>query len=1774
MLSGIRAAFNTSGLHNTQRTGQGQVNAQQGARQAAAQQDAQPRQTGGGTLARTAREQGGAALQGLQQGNGQHATGGGRFKAFGHMPLFRRNPVAGSSASHVVPPPNVGAAGGNYQMQPLDRLNVTLPTLTDGWLQQEIQAELDSVHAQPANNQVARNRPPALADNQAASNRPPTPADNQAVVIPPPPPAGSQPVAPSPIGIRLDAKRNATIAAPEGRDAQRVLVKQTLGHAKMHYQSVVASRDHQQHTLLEDSGRLLSLHSTPGGVTGVAHSKANPQWQREEISGSSFPGRRAPVVTDHALTLSADESTVQIARNGTPARQTASQVRLPDAAVLSQLSGVHQQTSASGTTAFRLHKDKLYQLDSHNEGWKQTDFPLLDKEKDQAKLSLQGDNSLYVVHDDRQLYNLQTQAQSARFDDKISNVSVAADGQTLLLLSGEESKQQSVKWLARSDSPAESHRTLSLIPSNTTLAGITQSGQHIIAADHQGRLLVASRPGEQGDSLDFSLAGNQTLRNQLHQQIADITGDRFHVQDFIQTGGTTHALVKDGMDRQHAIALNLNPSQPRPPSAWNLTDSLVMDFQKGLPQISPERKEIVDIGMAGKLTLQDGKVHFFNDTTRRWEASDVKADQLHAGQDGQAWVMKDNELKRLKVNLSSNAVSFNQNVFSLPQVKKSVSEDLAMPGLDKNQKTVASAVLDSGRYLTLQDNGDMHFHHVDSESRRDRKMTQTLSHKALSQAMNSPINLISGPAGGSQEHKLTDLAFGPDNQLFMLSDQGKLFSLTQENWQKGQLSQLREERLPGLPRGNDSEEQAAAKPLKLRGNQKGHLLLEMDNNRTLALGKGEWKAIANGVSAGDRQQDNLADQHYDRLSAATKDAKLRGTGITFKREVNTFGQSGHDGHKVHTPFKTRLSTFVFRPTLATPRPLKNMANLIQHAHGGRHGLSNIYQQQNQQLADLNQHLQSLQQSGSSRPQEPLSLKLRTLSAREGLPGWFGEMQKFNTQLADSAAHQAGLLQQHYGKPTGTVQQQLNAVTSNLNPASTRRDDLTGKLSQLFSLQPSGKGNLAQLALADLQNQGVQLSHQKSSAEIPAGLNRDKHDSMGLVKSRLILDGLTNARMHDLTGRLSTAMDLQGDIREKTLNDLGDEFRQLRDQGWENNPIKQVTSQGFTGNDKLESNYDAMKSMIKAFTKENHGMNVTTRTVMQAEDQQILARRMEGTVLSMEKGESISFSRSYGAATMLSGVPGTQIIAGVGGRGNVDRGYSMSLTRGEGVINVSFGRDGGGGVTAFTGFGYNLLTDFMKDAAHEVPVDHERNLSPAIRLGGVVSATPLDLKKQNSVSFDITEAELPEFIRGLTDGTLDPLSLLNRGINHSVKQGNVMSVSLDANAAALASAGIPLTSKQEKETPASFRVGGGAYAGVNVLSGSRERGSSNKEESATFSRSNNRLRGLNKATVGANFALPTGVMVKNDEGRMPFFAGPAASIQLSVDNRTKQSLSLETKDARPPEAVHIDKIMVSLGKSFTDPKTAALIASLKDKMESDVRILTPRQKLAQLTAHFGSADRAAMNNGQQAALRDLDKLSRQQSAADQGKKLLQSGEYQTTYANLSKVDSNGLWHQLSHLLDGKLNASNATKIRELMGNDHQLQSLIATLQDNVSTDATVTLELKDEVRAKLEKRWLEHGNSPDEMMAELTSRDNLRLKSIAFTKTQIKTDGFATPAFLLGGSNNASVSMKRNLGKINFSYGENQDTPTQYSLDGRIAKATTDLASALKQGQEQHFVLKG
>ncbi|MBD3717489.1 AvrE-family type 3 secretion system effector [Enterobacter hormaechei] len=93
-------------------------------------------------------------------------------------------------------------------------------------------------------------------------------------------------------------------------------------------------------------------------------------------------------------------------------------------------------------------------------------------------------------------------------------------------------------------------------------------------------------------------------------------------------GGRLHATVKDRMDNEHSCQLDANGVTP----GWNLSESMVMDYQKGLRRSEPLPHAVVDCGRLGKLALMDGNVHFYDSTSQRWEPTSEKADRTGARQ--------------------------------------------------------------------------------------------------------------------------------------------------------------------------------------------------------------------------------------------------------------------------------------------------------------------------------------------------------------------------------------------------------------------------------------------------------------------------------------------------------------------------------------------------------------------------------------------------------------------------------------------------------------------------------------------------------------------------------------------------------------------------------------------------------------------------------------------------------------------------------------------------------------------------------------------------------------------------------------------------------------------------------------------------------------------------------------------------------------------------------------------------------------------------------------
>ncbi|WP_250651694.1 AvrE-family type 3 secretion system effector [Pantoea alhagi] len=565
---------------------------------------------------------------------------------------------------------------------------------------------------------------------------------------------------------------------------------------------------------------------------------------------------------------------------------------------------------------------------------------------------------------------------------------------------------------------------------------------------------------------------------------------------------------------------------------------------------------------------------------------------------------------------------------------------------------------------------------------------------------------------------------------------------------------------------------------------------------------------------------------------------------------------------------------------------------------------------------------------------------------------------------------------------------------------------------------------------------------------------------------------------------------------------------------------------------------------------------------------------------MNNGESLTFNNNYGAFASSAVLPGSQVMHIAGGRANADRGYSLAFARGEDGLTVTVGRNGAGGVTPFTAIGHNMLTGHIDPNDVKFGKNGDHSASPAVRLGAVASLN-LQRQSQNSVTFSLADNELNDFLNRLASNQLDPLALLDKGNEHKVKNGTTWTASLDTSAIAQASIGLPMTNKNEKEHIASTRFGGGVAANLNITAASRERNNNGNASTDKHTRSNNRVRFFNQGAAEARFMSPGGVVNQTAQARQPIMAITGAGVRYSFDNRTKQTLSLELTQPHRLAATHLDKVSESLSKAFTDRATAQLIESLKDPAaDSGKTAKTHDEKLDALLNHFEQheAQGKVTSNAQYAAIRELVKLRQQREALNLHVPLPGGAEIQSTYSNLAKIESNGLLHWLGELLNHETGSnhalSNANRIHGMMQQDAHLSGLIKQMQLSPDTQAVVTLEPKDDIKEQLNTDWLAGRITRAELEARLKTRSNMRIKSIAFTESKSKSDGVTTPQFLLGGGSNVSVAKSRNLGKISFSYGRDQQSPLAYTLEGELAKRSTEqLAQPLQAAQQNGRVLK-
>jgi len=897
------------------------------------------------------------------------------------------------------------------------------------------------------------------------------------------------------------------------------------------------------------------------------------------------------------------------------------------------------------------------------------------------------------------------------------------------------------------------------------------------------------------------------------------------------------------------------------------------------------------------------------------------------------------------------------------------------------------------------------------------------------------------------------------------------------------------------------------------------------------------------------------------------------------------GQTGIENRKITSKFTDRVRAYIFNPTMATPRPIKNAAYNIQHNWQGRRGLGSVYEMQGALIKQLEAH--NVRNSGT---QMDLHSKMEVLDLGEHGAALLNDMKRFREELEQNAVRSATELGQHQGvlKSNGQINEEFRpsaskAVIQSFNVNRSGRDLSKALEKAVSSAAPSPQSKL-QALLRHFVKAGVNMSHQKG--DVPMGRQRDPNDETSLTKSRLILDTVTIGDLHQLADKAALVSGHQPDPDQ--IKQLRQQFDTLREKQYGANPVKQFTDMGFSHNAPLEANYDAVKAFINAFKKEHHGVNLTTRTVLDTQGNAQLEKKLKDTLLSLDGGESISFSRAYGGGLSTAFVPTLNkipvpIVPGAGI--TLDRAYNLSFGRTSGGLDVTFGRDGGATGTISVATGHDLMPYMTgkKNTAENASdwLSKKHKISPDFRIGGSISSN-VQGTLQNSLNFKLTEDELPDFLHGLTHGTLTPTELMKKGIEHQMKQGTKLVFNVDTSAAFDLRAGINITNDGAKPDGVTARISTGVSGSANLMTARRERSTQKGEFGSTVAASDNRATFLNSANVGANLTFSVGVahgfthdgkvtdnatkQPAKSVGTFPAFTSTNVAVSLAMDNRTTQRISVEMKQADPVTSNDISELTSTLGKHFKDSESTKLLADLKKQENPE-----PSKQLNELHRHF--TRNKVIGDDRYEAVRNLEQLVLQQQAAETNVMGLGSARHSTSYSNLSRLDENGIVDMLKQHFNAALPPTNATRLSAMIDNDPVLKGLIKQLQNTPFSSASVSMELKDGLRDQTEKAILDGKVGREELGLLFQDRNNLRIRSISVSQNVTKSEGFNTPTLLLGASNSAGVSMERNIGTINFKYGQDQDTPRRFTLEGDIAKANPEVASALSELRKEGFEMK-
>ncbi|MCO8169100.1 AvrE-family type 3 secretion system effector [Pseudomonas sp. 21LCFQ02] len=1396
---------------------------------------------------------------------------------------------------------------------------------------------------------------------------------------------------------------------------------------------------------------------------------------------------------------------------------------LPDKALLAQVSGVYQDRDGQ---QLRLHDDKLQQLHPATRSW--SPVPQSAGQKF-SELTHGGNGQVYGRNSDT-LIELSGDKGRHMHLPGLTAHSVAADG-SVAMLAGKDTQTVQIGKMGDAQ-PLQV--TLQLDGGKAEAAHVGLSRDRLFVTDTEGRLYSASR--EVLKNTDGAL---KLQPETGYQPAGGKLGAQHQVTGFMSgADGQLHVQVKNNAGQTHSHTLDEQSASLK--GGWNLSDVIVIENKRGLPVAkTPPNESIHNLERGGSIGLVDGRIQKWDTTTQDWKDTGLKdIDRLQRGTNGSAFVLKEGKLSHLKVEPDYAKNPFNSQ-HQLTQAPRSTKVEVGdeLKGLDDRVIKAFAAVTDK-QFVAMDDSGRMTAH-------QDKQDPKELTRQGLN---------------GEVAH----LALDADGTLHAQTSNGELYFMAKDDWQAKP-----QER----PDAKWTRMPVPGKVETLRTEDDNSISVKLKES-PLSNGQDTFNLKGKTWSPMDPRpvDPNALRELFDRLDNGTTRWKIPFTGGTATASVNLLGRNGMEqSHKSGT--MDFIRAHVFKPSLEIPRPLQNMGDYAQHLWQGREGLGDVYKAQ----APLFKQLSEIDTSTSA-PAAGHNLKDRIASLELGSEGktLVDELQTFREDL-EKSAHGTVM---HMGreKKLLNLHGEFKEGLKDKPPSAPRDNDLiTLASTTLDKLAPSQDNPTGKL-LQDLKGKGMTLSHM--AVDTPADQRRDGGNHLQLSKARLALDIVTLKGLDELVDKAQNPP--PGTDPAAHAKTLKAGLEQLRDKTYGENPIKQVTDMGFSGHRELEKTYNGIKAFLNGFNDPQHAISVNMRAATGSADQAQLAATLKDSLKRLEHpDDELAISRNYGMTVSTPFFNLAKLAPGPWPAGSVDgtRNYALMAERGEKGVEVYMFHEGAGTLNAGVGGGENFLPNITSadQLAKMTAIDtgNDRRGAFAFRFGGDVTLS--DSKTQRTgVAFTVPDEKIDRFVDDLFGGKLKPMDILKEASNHKSHHMSRNNFEVNASATLEARLQLGITDKDSKPLTAAARFGAGVTVNVNLATHTKQTLSQENPKERLDEESKNRMRffnslkgnvfgraqlaGSNTQAAPAPGAAPSSQAINNSMG---------LTATLAADSKTTKRVKFKYEEATPLSTEDVTKLSTSLEKAFKDKASQTELTRLADGKQPMYSGADDKDKarlqLKGLNDFFAS--KPAHNDDQYAALRDLKRAVARQDASLERHSVLANARFESSYTNLSRLDEQSVASKILSVVNPHHAPSNAENVAKLLDQDPTLKSILKDLQNSKGTLARVRLEPKDSVIDRIDQGSRDGSLTQKELSKLLEDRDNMRIKAITVFKSAAQTDGFTTPLPILSGTSSTSVGVTKVVGKINFNYGEDQDKPKNYFVDGDLArpsKTQSDLAQALKK----------